>query len=551
MSQPARSDLDSAFAEGVCGDVPVLHPDEDARHLFDRTRGRNETLNRLEALLPAYLKKQRWFGAKDQTIRRVAFQETICLQGQPQNANLSILKVDLAQRTEFYLLPLMLAHGDEATRILEDTPQAAVTWLEATDDNARGLLHDATANPAFWRILFRWWQTGASDQPHEGPYLATLDAQAQTAAVENVRIFWGEQSNSLAFFDDDFCLKLYRRLEQGVNPETELLVHLTQARFAYAPRLYGTLAFQHPGQTFVLGTLQEALSVETDGWTYALAMTRRFLDRVTGTRVPETAPPPTPDDDKAPAWLEQAAPEMLTLAQVLGARTAELHRVLAKADTPDLRPEPGTLDDVTALLERVHSEVEITRRMLDDHPGLFDDMPGPEAWRHGLQRLDHLAHSDATCRKIRVHGDYHLGQVVYAGGEFYLLDFEGEPARPLDERRARDCSLRDVAGMLRSLEYAALSAWQDFRAQKLDEEDAALGTWAFTLVRWCEALFMQAYFETASSSDLSMPAGARRLFVWAYLLQKALYEVRYELSHRPAWTWLPLRGLRRLLEESV
>ena len=512
--------------------------------MFDRSGGRNETLDRLEALLPAYLKNQRWFGAKDQTIRRVAFQETVCLQEQPFNANLAILRVDLAQRTEFYLLPLMLARGDEAARISDENPQATLAWLETPDETERGLLHDATANPAFWHVLFRWWQAEAAGPPDEGRYLAALDAHVQAVTINQVRIFWGEQSNSLAFFDEAFCLKLYRRLEQGINPETELLEHLTKAGFGYAPRLFGTLMLQHPNQTFVLGTLQEALAVETDGWTYALDKTQHFLNSIAHAEKPAEA--------DVPAWLEQKGHALLELARVLGTRTAELHGVLAAADTPDLRPQPGTPADTQTLIERLHDEMETTRRMLDEHPGLLTDVPDTEAWHRAKQRLDALNHPDATCCKIRVHGDYHLGQVVYADNEFYLLDFEGEPARSLDERRARDCALRDVAGMLRSLEYAALSAWQDFRAQTPEQEDGALGAWVSMLVRRCEVLFMHTYFERAAALDLSLPNGARRrLFVWAYLFQKALYEVRYELSHRPAWTWLPLRGLKQLLEDEV
>ena len=521
----------------------MLHPAADARHLFDRSGGRNETLDRLEALLPAYLKNQRWFGAKDQTIRRVVFLVTLCLQEHPFNANLSILRVDLGRRTEFYLLPLMLARGDEARHICNANPQAALAWFNEPDTTDSSLLHDATANPTFWHVLFRWWQTEAAKSSSENRYLASLDARARTSAINQVRIFWGEQSNSLAFFDDAFCLKLYRRLEQGVNPETELLEHLTKTGFGYAPRLYGSLTLQHPNQTFVLGTLQEALSVETDGWTYALDKTQHFLRSI--------AHAERPDDEEAPAWLEQKGHALLALARVLGTRTAELHSVLAAADTPDLRPEPGTPADTQILIERLHGEIRSTRRMLDEHPGLLTDVPDAEAWQRGKQRLDALNHPDATCCKIRVHGDYHLGQVVYANDEFYLLDFEGEPARSLDERRARDCALRDVAGMMRSLEYAALSAWQDFRAQA-PEENGTLGIWVSMLVRRCEALFMSTYFERAASLDLSLPTRARRrLFVWAYLLQKALYEVRYELSHRPAWTWLPLRGLKDLLEDEV
>ncbi len=536
MSQDAPANLPPPSLDGH---LPVLRAPGGLPGLLDGAAGR------LEALLPDYLKDQRWFGAKDRQIRQVEIRDALCLQTEPFPACLSILRVDLDGRSEYYTLPLAVAYGAAAEHLRRERPQATLSWFD--DASGGGLLHDASANPAFWLALLGWWQAGRESRSRRGRYVPRLDAVARAACVERVRVFSGEQSNSSALFDDRFYAKLYRRLEEGVNPETELLEHLTRTGFRYAPRLHGTVAFERADASFALVILQQAVPVEADGWTYALAMTARFFDRVAEAAVPPQAGGPLHFTDDVPAWLEQQAPEMLDLARVLGARTAEMHLALARADAPALRPEPGTPEDTRAFLHRVHAEAEETRAMLADHAGALPGLPDETAWRRGLQRLDALAHTDVTAQKIRVHGDYHLGQVVRSGGEFYLLDFEGEPARSLDERRDRDRNLRDVAGMLRSLEYAAFSAWQDRRAPQ--NGNAALEAWTLLLVRWCEAQFMRAYYATAEPAPFLLPPAARPRFVWAYLLHKALYEVRYELSHRPDWTWLPLRGLRWLLEE--
>ncbi|HMB92508.1 MAG TPA: phosphotransferase [Rhodothermales bacterium] len=494
----------------------------------------------LAAALPDYLKRQRWFGAKDQPIHRVVVRDALCLQAAPMPIFLAILCVDLPYRTEYYSMPLALACGKEAQALLRQYPHAALAWVDK-EQPSKKLLYDAAVHPAFWLALWRWWQHDQPTPSRKGRYVPTLDATSHNTSIHTVRLLSGEQSNSSALLGDAFYVKLYRRLAAGIHPETELLQHLTEVGFAFAPRLHGTITLRQPNASFALCILQQALDAETDGWTYARSMTMRFLHRVAG-----MAPPlPHPEATTVPAWLRDTAPEMLTMAHVLGERTAELHGALAKAQMPALRPLPGTLEDTHAFVERVREEIQITRQMLTAHADALPDVPAETTWEHGLTRLDQLASMNVTCQKIRVHGDYHLGQVVRLDGEFYLLDFEGEPVRSLAERRTRDCYLRDVAGMLRSLEYAAFSACQVHD----QTNDPTLGDKTDQLLQWCQTTFLDAYYNTDVDPEFYAPPRARALLAWAYLVHKALYEVRYELSHRPDWTWIPLRGLRHLLEE--
>ncbi|MEX1055631.1 MAG: phosphotransferase, partial [Rhodothermales bacterium] len=377
-----------------------------------------------------------------------------------------------------------------------------------------------------------------------GLYVASADAELRNVTAQSARLLEGEQSNSAAIVDDKYFVKLYRRLDRGTNPETELLEYLTRAEFKFTPRLHGRVTFTTNQQPHAMGVLLDALPVQSDGWNYALQVMNRFLDRV-HEMSPRPFSPPEAHAVDVPGWLEDVAPEILSLARVLGIRTAELHLALSRAEDPDMRPIEGTSEDVTNLVERIREEASETRQMLAQHSDKLVDLPRPAEWEAAFRRLDLLSGRDPGQKRIRVHGDYHLGQVLLADGEFYILDFEGEPARVLEERRKRDFALRDVAGMLRSLEYAALGAY----AQRKDE-DGRLGEWTRRLIKWCETIFQNAYFDIAESGDFVATGKDRPLFMWAYLLDKALYEIRYELNHRPGWTWLPLQGLKRLLVEA-
>ena len=534
---------DEVAAAGTRGPLRVLRVAEGLQNLLVRTMAQDRGMERLEALLPGYLREQRWFGAKDRTIREVHIADAVRLQASPLPVYLSILRVSMEETIATYVLPLTLLPDDEAQIILDSRPHTALAWVDTP--GGRQLLVDATTHPDFWVALFRWWQQGRKGRSLSGVYSASMDAAMRGVHAASARLLTGEQSNSSAILEDAFFIKLYRRMEPGINPEIELLAYLTRVGFKFIPRLHGRVTFRRSGVEYVMGILQEALPVETDGWRYALEMMAHFLDRV-GEMVPPGDGAPMDYSDTPPPWTDELAPEMMSLARVLGIRTAELHLALSRAEEPDMAPEEGAPEDTVALIERVRADVAETRAMLAERAAGLDELPTEEQWEDGLRRLEGLRELEGTRQKIRVHGDYHLGQVLRAEGEFYILDFEGEPARPMEERRKRDYAMRDVAGMLRSLEYAALAAWRE-HAEAVPGQDV---WWTDMLVRWCEAVFLDAYFSIAEQGAFILPPDIRKPFLWAYLFDKALYEVRYELNSRPTWVHLPLRGLMRLLQDS-
>jgi maltose alpha-D-glucosyltransferase/alpha-amylase len=617
------------------GALPMLEVEDGVENLLVPTMARGRGPERFESLLPDYVSKQRWFGSKGTPIERVSVEDAVRLQAEPYPVYLTLIGVHLggdAGETVYYALPLAVSYEDAEER-LKEWSRATIAWIDGP--RGRGLLHDATVRRDFWHTLFEWWKSGGRGRSLRGVYESRLADAARGAEPEDIRLLTGEQSNTAAVINGRFFVKLYRRLEQGPHPEPEMLEYLTESGFSFVPQLLGSIEFRRGRQaSYPLGLLQEALPVEADGWHYALDVAERFFDRVAGQKLPEEAHLPGENgfsDDPAPAWLEEVAPELLSMAHVLGVRTAEMHRRLAEADAPDLRPQQSTAADADALADRVRESLERTRPMIEDAAENMDlgegALPAEDGWQRAKDRLEALRERELDGIKIRIHGDYHLGQVLRADGEFYILDFEGEPARTIEERRRRDFPVRDVAGMMRSFDYAARSELMAFREREEAAEaasggdledggssageaaagdetasspasaatassqndapedgspsgadrdaeaaaaaDEALDDWTEALVRWCQLLFLDGYGDTATGAADTDAAAAdtsadgegeetapllsdldeHRLLLWAYLLDKALYEVRYELNHRPSWMGLPLRGLKRLLAE--
>jgi maltose alpha-D-glucosyltransferase/alpha-amylase len=370
-------------------------------------------------------------------------------------------------------------------------------------------------------------------------------------------------------FGDRLVLKLFRKLEAGTNPDLEVSRFLAAQGFAGTPPLAGWLELRRGprgAEPLTVALLQAFVPNEGDAWSYSRDAFGRYFERVT-TRAERTPPADEARDPLALAGAE-IPPEVSEVvglyvgtAALLGERTAELHLALAGAtEDPAFAPEPfGTLYQ-RSLYQSMRSLAGRSLRLLRGSLGRLQDDDRALAARllesreELLGRFAPLLEGKLAAARLRTHGDYHLGQVLYTGNDFVIIDFEGEPARPLSERRLKRSPLRDVAGMLRSFDYVAHAgiAAAERRGLVPAEQRPLAEAWARYWVRWASAAFLRGYFrrlEAAGAGAAFLPATVdeRAALLDAFLLEKALYELGYELDHRPEWVHIPLRGVVQLL----
>jgi maltose alpha-D-glucosyltransferase/alpha-amylase len=372
-------------------------------------------------------------------------------------------------------------------------------------------------------------------------------------AVRSARRLTSEQSNTCVAYDEALILKTFRRLSWGVNPDCEVTGFLTaRTRFSQIARLAGSIEYTGPGglgATTTLAMLQRYVPNQGEGWTFTLDHLRRLCDLVRSRS--------EPDFSRGAALVREFSAEHHLARRRLGELTGALHVALASTDTdPAFAPELITEGDVArwvaAIAEQARHALATLRAC---GPGLAP--PDRQAAETLLTRgaavegrviaLETLV--QASCVKIRIHGDYHLGQTLRTEDDFVLFDFEGEPARSLAERRAKHCPLKDVAGMLRSLDYVVASVC---RAAAGDDaaEEARLNAWGEIWRRAAVDAFLDGYrVEVARSPSRLLPASPAAVgeVLTVYELDKAFYELAYELDNRPAWVRIPLHGLLRLL----
>jgi maltose alpha-D-glucosyltransferase/alpha-amylase len=481
----------------------------------------------------------------------------------------ALLRVDYFEgEAETYVLPLAFAAGGRADQVLSEFPQAAVVRLEA--EGEEGLLFDALWDEGFCQALLQAIARRRRFEGTAGELAASstkVFRQLWEAAEEPLTpsVLKAEQSNTSVTYGDRFILKLFRRLDEGINPELEIGRVLTEkATLAHVPPLAGFIEYRRGRQEpLTLAILQGLVPNEGDAWQYTLDELERYFERVlTGQPEAEEAAVPTESlldltEETPPRLAADLIGPYLESARLLGERTADLHVALASAlDEPDFVPEPISPFSQRSLYQSMRSLTgqvfQLLRKRLPDIPEALRDeaqqLLGLEETI--LQRFQSILDSTSTAMLIRCHGDYHLGQVLYTGKDFVIIDFEGEPARPLSERRIKRCALRDVAGMLRSFHYAAHAALFNHTVSVTvrPEDIASLEPWARFWYRWVSAAFLRAYLAGASQVPF-LPQGRDELQVLldAHLLEKAIYELGYELNNRPDWIGIPLQGILDLV----
>jgi maltose alpha-D-glucosyltransferase/alpha-amylase len=517
------------------------------------TRRSGELLRALRTWLP----EQRWYRGRTRTIRGMSIVETVPIPSADRDIALAIVELSYTEGDpERYLPVLALADGG----LSEDDPSLIA---DLTRDGApAGHLADAAADPAVgrWLVSLIAGRSRAKGRIGElvGRSTKAFASMQPATATPHVRPIRGEQSNSSLVLDDAAILKLYRVIESGENPDVEMGRRLTELGFPHAPRIGGWIDYRaKDGSTSSLAMLQAFVVNEGDVWEVARAAVDGFLD----VAVQSNADAPTVDtttsgllaaSDQPPNdELGQLIGAFLDLAAVLGRRTGELHVALMKGSPdPAFLPEPMTSFHQRSLYQSVLGlSKAVARTLKAELPKLPVELR-PEA-EHALglmpgveQRLQPLLKQKLGGLRIRVHGDYHQGQVLRTGSDITITDFEGEPLRPLGERRLKRPALTDVAGMIRSFHYAAHGAL----VGRGDSRDGQLARWADAWYATMSATFLREYRTATAGTELTPDAAdGFAILLDALLLQKAVYELRYELSARPDWLPIPLRGIRDAL----
>ncbi|MDR5683262.1 MAG: maltose alpha-D-glucosyltransferase [Armatimonadota bacterium] len=499
--------------------------------------------------LATWLPGRRWFGAKARTIKSVSVEDAVELDG--PRVLLALVRVDYAEGTpDLYAVPLTSVPQNRLSS--QDGPGAAVVRL-ASGDAVCDALSDADA----CRTLLRAIGARRPFRGKRGELVARRVAGFRLPSdLPEPQPLRAEQSNTSLVYGDRLILKLFRRVEPGPNPELEIGRLLTERRFAHAAPLVAALEYRAGrGEPATIAVLQGLVPNQGDAWQYTLDALRFFFESVMASRAPVDASAPAPlEVGNPPPAIAEAIGGYWEVARLLGRRTGELHRLLASSSDPAFAPEPFTPFYQQAIYQSMRTgAVRVLRKLRSRLPTLPAQVREEanrvaDMERSILSRFRAVRDRRLEGMRIRIHGDYHLGQVLHTGRDFAIIDFEGEPARPLSERRIKRSPLRDVAGMLRSFHYAAFAALNVVESAGLVGERTTMEGWAQTWYRWVSAAFVQAYLETVAGSGL-LPGDPEdlALLLEVLLLEKAVYEVGYELNNRPGWVRIPLRGILELM----
>ncbi|KQT86517.1 alpha-amylase [Methylobacterium sp. Leaf469] len=493
---------------------------------------------------PRFIATRRWFGAKGSRIKSVQVIDSVALKDDTGEARFLLprVAVHLANgERQDYFVPVAVDEGREDETLM---PFAVARVRRGP---RTGLLFGASASPAFAVAMVEGMREGRELPTETGKLVFSTTSAfdpAITFEAGEVRNLSAEQSNTSIAIGSKMMLKLLRRLQTGVHPEIEVGRFLTEtAHFSNTPALLGVVEHVDPdGVRTAIAVLQKFVPNQGDAWTLMLEGLRRDFDTVV--LAPESEAP-TPDE---------AFESHLRWAVLLGRRTAEMHNAFAvETDDPAFAAEPFEHADLQALGEDTRRQAERAFRGLDALAGRAANVASTELAGRRREVEDAIealtARAPVGAMKTRIHGDYHLGQVLAAEDDLIIVDFEGEPSRPADERRLKSTPLRDVAGMMRSFAYGAETVTREIAVRFADSEERARRA----SIAWrgmIDAAFLDGYREAVSVSRAAVTdAETESRLLKLCLLTKALYEVDYEANNRPDWIEIPARGVLTILDD--
>jgi maltose alpha-D-glucosyltransferase/alpha-amylase len=520
--------------------------------------------------LTAFLPTRRWFAGKGRRIRSAVVEEVVPILRDDSRTYLTFIIVQYSEgQAETYQLPLTYETGEQAAQRQHQTPEAVFLRIRSALGE-EGILVDGIYDEEFAEMALRAVERRQHLKTSNGELIGSrTSAFRQLALTEPPRmsLLGGEQTNTSVNFNDRLVLKLFRKVETGVNPDFEVGCYLTERGFAHSPRIAGAVEYYRRSEEepLTLAVLTEFVHKEGDAWQYTLDSLRDFFDRALITADEVEASPLTAgtllrlaEEEVPDRASEMIGGAFLEAARLLGQRTAALHAALSSGDgDPAFTPEVFTPFYQRSLYQSLRNLTINSFGLLRQRVGADGDSPPEATTVLGLEetvlaRFRELSSRKLVSQRIRTHGDYHLGQVLYTGNDFMITDFEGEPSRTLAERRLKRSPLRDVAGMLRSFDYAVHTALREEQASGVTAAQLASARgWSRYWQSWISSVYLGAYLrDTRQQGIVPVPSdnAEAEFLLDLYMLEKAVYEIAYEINNRPTWLTVPLRGILEILQ---
>jgi maltose alpha-D-glucosyltransferase/alpha-amylase len=521
----------------------------------------------LEEFLARYLPTRRWFGAKSRALKATEVFEVVPI-GDLSCCACVFVRVEYVDGDpEVYLVPMAFASAAAMADIQRTAPRAVFAKLIV--DEGEGVLFSAVNDASFCQQLLETIARRRRLGGRAGELIGVPAKNLRALRGQNVDLTPNaldvEQSNTSVLFGQRLILKLFRRLEEGINPDVEVGRFLSEeTQFENLADYAGHIEYRTDGaESITLAVLQGFVQNEGDAWQYTLDHVSQYFERAAAAIAAGTQIPPTPGTllglaaGTIPALSHELIGPYLEAARLLGQRTAEMHLALAgQSGDAHFRPESFTLFYQRSLLQSFRNLTEtVFEKLASQLPRLVPETrvlaERVLSQKSQIMRIFAFVRTKVlSAQRTRIHGDYHLGQVLWTGRDFVIVDFEGEPARPMSARRIKRSPLRDVSSMIRSLHYASHRAMTHTKDKGM-QTAANLELQADHWFHWTASAYLRAYLRTAGDAAY-LPRDTAELqgLLDVYLLEKAIYELGYEIDHRPDWVALPLRGIEWLLSGS-
>ncbi|WP_159522741.1 maltose alpha-D-glucosyltransferase [Sunxiuqinia indica] len=528
-----------------------------------------KTKTSLSKLLKEYMNKSRWFRGKSKRIKKIAISQTIPIANNELKSYILLVETQYIEgKDEHYVIPLSIATGEQVFDIKHKTPEAVVVDVEV--DGHEGVMFDGSYNKEVRDSIFRIIYQRGKIRNQSGSIVGLPGKKLNTKVEKDKlplpsKVLAAEQSNTSFLYQHDFFFKMYRSPEEGNNPELDIIKTLSEnTSFKNFPNYAGTLEYRAAGMdNLPLGIMVDFVPNEGNAWEFTQSSIERYFDRVLSSKEELMAGYSEKNDlidhVGAERMKDLLGPFFVEMVELLAQRTAEMHVALASVkNKKDFVEEPFSLlyqkslyQSFRTLIKQTMNDIKSSKKQLDDEQQeLIDDIVKNEPLLLSTIKKT-LEKKKIHSSKIRVHGDYHLGQVLFTGKDFMIIDFEGEPTRSLTARSLKYCPFKDVAGMLRSFHYAIYMS-------QLESKTKIAGNTEF-IQPWLEAwykvvydIFINSYLKTAGDASF-IPSEEIQVhnLLSVYTIEKAIYEADYEFNNRPDWLHIPLNGLKKILNDLV